>query len=200
MFTTLFTATLFASVAVNSALGALAVGTPKLAQCQPATLNWGDYEAGQIYTVLAVPANDPCADAIFDFGDVKSGQLNVASLAIPQDTQVIISVTNSKGEEAWSEPITVGKGQDSTCLRTTTSSTGTSGAAVAGSTPKSASTSNTGSGGSDSNATPSDGAPADIVGGAANAANPFSNAAISARQASAPLAALVGLVAAFTLL
>jgi len=202
MFSSLFTATLFASVAVHSALAALAVNSPELKQCQPATVNW-EYTSGDKFTLLAVPAGSPCDDAIVDLGDHESGSFDWAKVNVAKGTQVILSVTNKAGEEVWSSPITVGDSDDASCL-----TGGSPAPAAAAATPAKSTTSSntpkpvagTTSGSTDSTDTsdPVDPDTPSVVGAVSNAK--LLGSGVSARQASPVVAVVVGLVAAFALL
>ncbi|KAF9524857.1 hypothetical protein CPB83DRAFT_797346 [Crepidotus variabilis] len=187
MFSTLVSVALFASVAVNGVLADFAINSPVLTQCQESTVSWEPTKGP--YTLLAVKSTDPCGDALVDIGDFAT-TLTKWKVNVPSGTKIILSVTDSEDNEAWSNELTVGPSSDASCLTGATSSSSS-----AASTPSAPSVAdNTGSG-----TTPSAGG-VEALGGAANAADPFSQSNGAISSAAAPIAALTGLVAAFILL
>jgi len=182
MFPTLFTTALFAALAIQGAL-AFTIDTPAFTQCQDTQITWGATKGP--YNLIIVPAADPCGNALADLGD-HDGTSMTYKVAIPAGTQVQLSLQDAAGDEAWSGTITVAKSADSSCLKkgtSTGSSTTSSGSTLIVTPTLTVSQPST-------NASP--------VGAAGNAgANPFSNDAITLRQASTPIMVLAAVAAVF---
>ncbi|KAI0064972.1 hypothetical protein BV25DRAFT_1989702 [Artomyces pyxidatus] len=114
MFATLFSATLFSFLAVQVARADFSLSTPTFVQCQPVHLGWSNSSAGP-YNVLIVPEADECGDALADLGD-HTGLSLTWNVTLPAGKQILVTVEDSAGNEAWSQPITVQSSSDSSCL------------------------------------------------------------------------------------
>jgi len=170
MFATLFQVTLFCVVALQGVLADFTIYTPQFTQCEPANITWTQSQGP--YDLIITPAEDPCGDAIVDFGEIN-GLSTSYTVNIAAGTQVVLSLQDSEGEEAWSGTITVNGSDNTSCLNSTSPTVSTGGTTMSAGAPS---------------GTPF--APA----GAANAGtNPSSSGAMSTR----PLGALsaVGAVA-----
>ncbi|KAJ3777152.1 hypothetical protein EV361DRAFT_867578 [Lentinula raphanica] len=133
MFTTLVTVTLFAVAAIN---GAAADTTPdvetpsNVTTCAPTNISWtpttGPYDA------IIVASDDPCGDALVDFG-VQDGTSVSWTPNIAPGTQVVISVVDGNDEESWSGTITIQQGSDISCVPADALAAASSSAAAASS-------------------------------------------------------------------
>ncbi|TFL03789.1 hypothetical protein BDV98DRAFT_639051 [Pterulicium gracile] len=111
MFATLVTAALFVSSVL--AQDGLLIQTPSFKQCKDAQIKW---ESGKgPYNVIIVPAEDPCADALYDLGDHK-GKSTTWLVGLPAGADVMLSLLDSTGTEAWSGTITVEESEDDGCV------------------------------------------------------------------------------------
>jgi len=111
MFATLLTLALFFAPAV---LASLSIDTPEFTQCSPAKIAWSGSDASA-YNLIVVPANDVCGDAIADLGD-HSGPSITWNVTLPAGLEVVLSLEDSTGDEAWSGTITVKPSTDSSCV------------------------------------------------------------------------------------
>jgi len=187
MFATLFSASLLSLVAIQGVLADFTVDTPAFTQCQDTQIKWDTTKAP--YSVLIVPGENPCSDAIADLGS-HNGSSMTWKANVPAGTKVMISVEDAELEEAWSGEITIGASNDTSCLSDADKppANTTSSAPIPPSTPPPSSNPS-----SNDNPNP--------LGGAANAgANPLSDAtgaAFSVHQLYTPALALSALGAAF---
>ncbi|KIM39750.1 hypothetical protein M413DRAFT_181509 [Hebeloma cylindrosporum] len=192
MFSTLFTVALFIAPAIQGVFADFAISSPKLVQCKPAKISWEATKGP--YNLIVVKASDPCGNALAEVGDFDK-TFTEWTPKLKAGTKVQLSLVDANDEEAWSQTITIGDSDDSSCLP---GSTGTSSTSSTASTPSAdpststpGSTDNSGDD-ADTNVTP--------VGAANAGTNPFKSGAVSARQASTPLLAITGLAAASALL
>ncbi|GLB40311.1 hypothetical protein LshimejAT787_0801820 [Lyophyllum shimeji] len=109
MFSTLFTLALLAA----PALADFAVSTPTLTQCKDAKISWETTKGP--YNIIAVPAENPCGDALADLGD-HDGTSITWKAALPAGVKVQLSVEDANGDEAWSGIITVQNSDDASCV------------------------------------------------------------------------------------
>ncbi|OAX37294.1 hypothetical protein K503DRAFT_857447 [Rhizopogon vinicolor AM-OR11-026] len=120
MFTTLFSATLFVALAVQGAFADFTIDTPSFVQCTDAQITWTQSVAP--YNLLIVPADDVCGDALADLGD-QTGLSTTYTVALASGTQVVLSLEDADGNEAWSGTVTVASSSDSSCLTASTPTT-----------------------------------------------------------------------------
>ncbi|KIJ66982.1 hypothetical protein HYDPIDRAFT_180615 [Hydnomerulius pinastri MD-312] len=118
MFATLFSITLFVAL-FQSVFADFTIDTPSFVQCQDSQITWTS--ATGPYTLLAVPADDVCGEALQDLGD-QTGLSMTYKVNIAAGTQVVLFLEDSNGDEAWSGTITVGASNDTSCLGTSTGS------------------------------------------------------------------------------
>jgi hypothetical protein len=168
MFAALFSITLFVAL-FRSVFADLTIDTPTFVQCQQAQITWT--QGTPPYDILILSADDVCGNAIEDLGNFTSlaatWTVNLAS-----GTQVVLSLEDAAGNEAWSGTVTVAASNDTSCLTNTVPSSVTPTPTPTGTVLPS------GGAASAASATPSTYAPA----GAANAGlNPSSSGALSMR-------------------
>jgi len=100
----LFVAPAFASYAINE---------PKLVQCETAKVSWPKTKGP--YNVIAVAADAPCGEPLVDLGDITGTfvewQVNLAA-----GTVVQLSVADAEDTEAWTKNITIGGGDNKSCM------------------------------------------------------------------------------------
>ncbi|KZT07790.1 uncharacterized protein LAESUDRAFT_650651 [Laetiporus sulphureus 93-53] len=99
MFTTLVSAALL-SLAIRGARADFAINTPTFTECQPANISWSNTGAAP-YSLIVVPANDPCGDEVADLGDFY-GTSTSWKVALAAGEDVMLSVMDASGDEAWS--------------------------------------------------------------------------------------------------
>ncbi|KAG0700281.1 hypothetical protein DFH29DRAFT_807840 [Suillus ampliporus] len=120
MFATLFSITLLAALAIQGVFADFTITTPSLVQCAASQITWT--QSVSPYNLLVVPADDVCGEALVDLGNQTSlstsWTVNVAS-----GTQVVLSLEDADGNEAWSGTMTVASSSDSSCLTSSTPST-----------------------------------------------------------------------------
>ncbi|KAF8843757.1 hypothetical protein BDN67DRAFT_944950 [Paxillus ammoniavirescens] len=117
MFASLFFITLFVTL-FQSVFADFTIDTPTFVQCQEAQITWTGGTGP--YDLLIVPADDVCGDSIEDLGTQTSTAVTW-TVNIAAGTQVVLSLLDSAGEEAWSGTVTVGGSSDSSCLSETSS-------------------------------------------------------------------------------
>jgi len=119
MFTTFLFVSLFVALfrSVIAQGSNFTIDTPSLVQCQVAQITWSD--TGNLpYDLLVVPADDMCGESLEDLGNQTSTFLAwIVNLAA--GTDVVLSLEDSAGNEAWSGSIIIGESNDSSCLGTT---------------------------------------------------------------------------------
>ncbi|OBZ72532.1 hypothetical protein A0H81_07604 [Grifola frondosa] len=190
MFTTLVSAALFSTLAIQG--------------CQNAQITWDNTNAAS-YNLIVVPSADPCNSVIADLGDHTTTHITW-KVQLAAGTDVMLSLEDSNGDEAWSGAITVEGSNDTSCLpgaksseaaaSTTASSashTSSTTAASAHCSPSSDATTTAASTSTSSGA---------VAVGAANAGiQPFgsSNGAFAMRQLNTPVLALSAVAALFAL-
>jgi len=113
MFSTFFTIALLAASAFQTVLADFAINTPALIQCQDAKISWEATKGP--YNLIVVPAENPCGDALADLGD-HTGTSMTWKPTLPAGTKVQLSLEDVNGDEAWSGTITVGAGNDTSCV------------------------------------------------------------------------------------
>ncbi|KAJ7285088.1 hypothetical protein C8J57DRAFT_709311 [Mycena rebaudengoi] len=135
MFATLLTLALIAA----PALAAFEVETPVLTQCAPTKITWSGGKG--LTNILLVHPDEPCGPIVADLGDHDGTSLTWTP-NLPVGTKVQFSLADENDEEAWSGPITIKAGTDSSCLKaasgsksasiapTNTKAVGAAGAAV----------------------------------------------------------------------
>jgi len=177
MFTTLFSVTLFAWLAIQGALADFSVETPKLVQCQDVKLNWQQTKGP--YNLLVVKSTDPCGNILADLGNPTDNSFTW-KVNFPAGKKLMFSVEDATGAEGWSQGMIVGNNSDSSCLNIPSPAATADSAATTGGAP--------------------------VAVGAANAGNlPFggkASGALPIRHLNTPvlaLSALFATVAAFTL-
>ncbi|KAF4613618.1 hypothetical protein D9613_007745 [Agrocybe pediades] len=194
MFSTLFTVALFVAPAIQGVFADFAINSPQLTQCKESTISWEPTKAP--YNLIVVRDSDQCGDALVEVGDFNKTSISWKA-NIKAGTKVVLSLVDADDNEAWSKTITVAASDDSSCLGTSSASSASASAPAGSSSVANFLPSITVS--SDTSAQ-SDTANINPVGAANAGTNPFSSGAITVRQASTPLLALAGLVAAVTLL
>jgi hypothetical protein len=91
----------------------LALLTPKLTQCQEAQLEWSG--GSPKYALFMLPYNDPCGDAAKEWPYTSKNVMHY-NVSVPAGAKVVFLVEDANGDEAWTAPITVDKGDDDSCL------------------------------------------------------------------------------------
>jgi len=119
MFTTLFSVTLFVALAIQGAFADFTIDTPSFVQCADAQITWTESLAP--YNLIIVPADDVCGDALVNLGD-QNGLSTTYTVALASGTQVVLSLEDAGGNEAWSGTVTVAGSSDSSCLAASPSS------------------------------------------------------------------------------
>lgn len=118
MFTALFSFTLFVTL-FRSVFADFTIDTPQFVQCQDAQITWT--QSSPPYNIAIVSADDVCGDPLENLGDFASLEttwlVNLAS-----GTQVVLSLEDASGNEAWSGTITVGASNDTSCLQSSSAS------------------------------------------------------------------------------
>jgi hypothetical protein len=110
MFSTLITVALFVSFAVQGTFAGFAINDPPLAACTPVKISWSSGVGP--YSLEIVSASDPCGNALQTISGLTSTVYQYTSELKP-GTDVLLFVSDSVGNEAWSGNITVGGGSDS---------------------------------------------------------------------------------------
>ncbi|KAF8807049.1 hypothetical protein BYT27DRAFT_7190763 [Phlegmacium glaucopus] len=182
MFSTLITVALFVSLAIQGASAGFAINTPNIVQCEPVKVSWAS--ASPPYNIEVVSATDPCGPALDTIWGLTATLFDYSG-KVAAGTEVVLYISDSAGNEAWSGNITVGASSNKTCIP------GASSIAIP-STPTTPVI----------NATPAGSSPSSKssivpLGGAINAGTNI-NGAFSVRQASTPLlviAVLAGMLA-----
>ncbi|KZT29747.1 hypothetical protein NEOLEDRAFT_1106320 [Neolentinus lepideus HHB14362 ss-1] len=128
MLATLFSSTLFFALAIRSASADFSIDTPQLTQCGDAHVTWENTGAGP-YNLIVVPASDPCSDVLADLGDHQGTSMSW-KVNFPAGTQLMFSLEDDNGDEAWSGSMTVGGSSDASCLPAVSSSAAASSAAA----------------------------------------------------------------------
>lgn len=119
MFATLFSVTLFVALAIQGVFAQFTIDTPSLVQCTGVQITWT--ASSPPYNLLVVAADDVCGEALVDLGE-QSGLSLEWKVNVAAGTQVVLSLEDSEGNEAWSGTTTVAASGDSSCLTNTTSS------------------------------------------------------------------------------
>ncbi|KAI5983359.1 hypothetical protein EDD15DRAFT_2179186 [Pisolithus albus] len=118
MFAALFSFTLFVTL-FQSVFADFTIDTPQFVQCQDAQITWT--QSNPPYNIAIVSADDVCGDPLENLGDFTSLEttwlVNLAS-----GTQVVLSLEDASGNEAWSGTITVGASNDTSCLQSSSAS------------------------------------------------------------------------------
>jgi len=113
MFAALFSIALVILPAINGVLAQLSIDTPNFVQCDVANITWTQSDGP--YTLLVVPADDECGDAIDEVDSLTS--LSTSYLVnLAAGTQVVLYLEDSDGNDAWSSNITVQSSSNSSCL------------------------------------------------------------------------------------
>lgn len=120
MFATLFSVALFAAIATQGARAQFTVDTPSLTQCEPAVITWSS-TPNPPYNLLVVSSDDPCGDPIVDLGDFYGLTTNWTVNAT-SGSNVMFSLMDADGDEAWSGSMAIGGSDDSSCLTAAVSS------------------------------------------------------------------------------
>jgi hypothetical protein len=113
MYTTLISASLFSFLAARTVHAGFSVQTPVFTQCALAQFSW-DQTTGP-YNVILVNQTDPCGEEVADLGDHNSTSLSW-NVTIPAGWNVMISIEDAAGEEAWSGSIAVQPSNNTSCL------------------------------------------------------------------------------------
>ncbi|KZV73008.1 hypothetical protein PENSPDRAFT_575171 [Peniophora sp. CONT] len=118
MFTTLISAAALSLLAARGAMADFSVNSPTFTQasgvcCASTQITWSG--TSKPVNILVVPAEDPCDDTLADLGDHTKTSMSW-NVSLPAGTQLLISLEDSEGEEAWSDTITVQPSSDASCL------------------------------------------------------------------------------------
>ena len=73
-------------------------------QCASTHITWSG--TSNPVNILVVPAENPCDDSLADLGDHDKTSMSW-NVSLPAGTQLLISVEDSEGEEAWSDTVRV---------------------------------------------------------------------------------------------
>jgi len=114
MFATLFTFTLFITLAIQAVFAEFSITNPSLTQCQDAKITW--QATSGPYSVIVVPSNDECGNPLADLGDHSGTSMTWNKVPLMAGTSVVVEVTDNNGDEAWSGAITVLPSEDTSCL------------------------------------------------------------------------------------
>lgn len=118
MFAALFTITLFVAL-FQRVFADMSIDTPQFTQCQPAEITWNG--GNSPYNLIIVSADDVCGNALDDLGDFTTLSTTF-TVNLASGTQVVLSLEDASGDEAWSGIITVGDSSDYSCLSSNPSS------------------------------------------------------------------------------
>ncbi|VDB83757.1 unnamed protein product [Peniophora sp. CBMAI 1063] len=113
MFTTLISAAALSLLAARGAMADFSVNSTAFTQCASTHITWSG--TSNPVNILVVPAEDPCDDTLADLGDHSKTSMSW-NVSLPAGTQLLISVEDSEGDEAWSDTITVQPSSDDSCL------------------------------------------------------------------------------------
>ncbi|KAF9243406.1 hypothetical protein BU15DRAFT_43035 [Melanogaster broomeanus] len=174
MFAALFSIALFVTL-FQTVFADFTIDTPTFVQCQESQITWT--QSTPPYDILIVNADDVCGDAIEDLGNMTSLAVTW-TVNLAAGSQVVLSLGDAAGNEAWSGTITVGDSNDSSCLAGTSAAPS---APLTTPTPVPSGAVASGGAATVASATPSAFAPA----GAANAGLNPSSGAFSMRPVSA---------------
>jgi hypothetical protein len=195
MFRTFVTVALFFTVALQGALADFAVSTPEITACKGGEVKVSWQAATAPYSVVVVPADDPCGDALLDAGDVDQTFTSFKVDNFKAGQKVQVSVMDANDEEGWSGVIEVKQCPAGSTSPVSSQANSASASKTAATTLVVANTVAT--------AIVSDTPAPNPIGAAANAANPFGdeNAATLPHHISIPALTLSGIaaVAAFFL-
>ncbi|KAG1753375.1 hypothetical protein EDB19DRAFT_1668943 [Suillus lakei] len=125
MFATLFSVTLFVALAIQGVFADFTIDTPSPIQCGSVPITWT--ASSPPYSLLVVPADDVCGEALVDLGQ-QTGLSYQWNVALASGTAAVLFIEDSTGNEAWSGAMTVGTSSDSSCLTGTTPTTSSSSA------------------------------------------------------------------------
>jgi len=133
MFTTLVSLALFSTLAIRGALAddPLTISSPAMNECQDVHITWGGGEAP--FNLIVVPNDAPCDEVLVDLGDHSVNSLTWQA-NLTAGSQVLLSLQDNNGQEAWSNTITVGKSNDTSCLLANTTASASSSAPASSST------------------------------------------------------------------
>ncbi|KAL4064403.1 hypothetical protein V8B97DRAFT_338646 [Scleroderma yunnanense] len=112
MFAALFTLTLFVAL-FQRVFADFTIDTPQFTQCHPTEITWT--ASNPPYNLIIVAANDICGDALEQLGDFETLSTTY-TVNLPAGSQVVLSLEDASGAEAWSGTITVADSSDSSCL------------------------------------------------------------------------------------
>ncbi|KAH9002917.1 hypothetical protein EDB86DRAFT_90132 [Lactarius hatsudake] len=110
---TLISVVLFFLLGTRAVHAKFSVQTPMFTQCGLTQFSW-DQTKGP-YNVIIVNQTDPCGEEVTDLGDHNSTSLSW-NVTLPSSWNVMISIEDAEGEEAWSGPITVQPSNNASCL------------------------------------------------------------------------------------
>ncbi|EGN98897.1 hypothetical protein SERLA73DRAFT_181617 [Serpula lacrymans var. lacrymans S7.3] len=119
MFATLLSVTIFFALAIQGVFADFEIDTPTFTQCQSANITWSASQPP--YNLIIVSADDMCGNPLQDLGDTSATEL-AYTVNITAGTQVVLSLADNNGDEAWSGTITVQGSSDSSCLASSSSS------------------------------------------------------------------------------
>ncbi|KAI0777044.1 hypothetical protein BC629DRAFT_629799 [Irpex lacteus] len=132
MFTTLISLALVSTVALRGVLAEFSVSSPAINEGESFHLTWSGQE-GEVNAII-VDAAQPCDSLLVDLGDHSNGALTwPGTHNLTAGTKVQISLEDSKGEEAWSSVITVGKGNATVSASSSASASASASAVPSGS-------------------------------------------------------------------
>ncbi|KDN48655.1 hypothetical protein RSAG8_02642, partial [Rhizoctonia solani AG-8 WAC10335] len=90
------------------------INTPaSLVQCQPALLTWT--ASNTPVWISVIPAGNPSAPPLMDLGK-HSGTSMTWNVDIPSGNSISMQLRDSIGAVAYSAPLTVQSGSDSSCI------------------------------------------------------------------------------------
>jgi len=120
MYATLISAAFFSLLAGRAVHANFSVQTPVFTQCALAQFSWD--QTTSPYNIILVNQTDPCGQEVADLGDYNSTNLSW-TVALPAGWNVMISVEDAEGEEAWSGAITIQPSNNTNCLTHPSSTT-----------------------------------------------------------------------------
>jgi len=113
MFSTLVTCTFLLTLVLVGVQADLTIFTPELVQCKDVLVTWTS--TAPSYNLIVVPEDNPCDAIVKDLGD-HDGTSMTWKVDIPKYSNVMFSLVDALGEEAWSGTMTVKDSDDASCL------------------------------------------------------------------------------------
>ncbi|KAF8269539.1 hypothetical protein EI94DRAFT_942082 [Lactarius quietus] len=113
MYTTLISAPLISLIAARAVHANFSVQTPVFTQCALAQFSWD--QTTSPYNIILVNQTDPCGEEVANLGDYNSTNLSW-NVSVPAGWNVLISIEDANGDEAWSGAITIQPSNNTGCL------------------------------------------------------------------------------------